>query len=397
MNLDSLSKLEAFYQWFPPSSDSMRSPEVSVVMSTYNHADFVKQAIESVLCQKGVDFEFLIADDGSTDRTREIVASINDERITFFPHEKNRGACAVINELIEHASGKFIALINSDDYWTTDKLVYQVQFMRDNLDIGACFGRVRFVDKSGISIDKSSLPFGRVFDQQNRSQGQWLRRFFDFGNCICHPTMLIRKSCYTELGMYNNRLRQLPDFDMWIRLVKRYQIYISDRELINFRVLPGENASSDTAPNSIRTMNEHLLIAENFFENITNFQLVEGFSDLLVFKDLPSDEHLEIEKAKLFFVENKLLEKPYKIVGLLNIYKILNDKKYRDLMLKSYGMDDLWFQQRMSEVDVLRRKKKKKFRVKTEINRFVNFFRGRKVFLSTLAIGAIITIYLLTT
>ncbi len=378
----------------------MRLPTVSVVMATYNHAPFVKQAIESVLEQEGVDFEFLIADDGSADQTREVVASINDERIRFSPNERNRGACVVLNELIEHASGEFVALINSDDYWTTpDKLAYQVRLMRDKPDVGACFGRARFIDKNGNNIDKSSLPFGNVFDQQNRSQGQWLRQFFDLGNCICHPTMLIRKSCYAELGMYNNRLRQLPDFDMWIRLVKRYQIFISDRELVNFRILPGENASSDIAPNSIRTINEHLLIAGNFFENITRRQLIEGFSDQLVFKDLPSNEHFEIEKVRLFFLENKLLKKPYKIVGLLSMYKILNDKKYHDLMLKSYGIDDLWFQQCMGEIDVLRpKKKKKRFRIKTGISHFVSFF-GRKK-LSSMAVFAVATtttIYLLTT
>ena len=95
----------------------MKSPTISVIMATYNHADFVAQAIDSVLSQRGVDFEFLIADDGSVDLTREVVASIHDERIRFFPNEVNRGACVVTNELIQCASGEFIALINSDDYW----------------------------------------------------------------------------------------------------------------------------------------------------------------------------------------------------------------------------------------------------------------------------------------
>ena len=85
----------------------MNAPTVSVIMATYNHADFVAQSIQSVLLQRNVDFEFLIADDGSVDRTREVVASIHDKRIRFFPNEVNRGACVVTNELIGRASGEF--------------------------------------------------------------------------------------------------------------------------------------------------------------------------------------------------------------------------------------------------------------------------------------------------
>lgn len=333
----------------------MKSPIVSVIMATYNHADFVKQAVDSVLAQQGVDFEFLIADDGSSDRTRDVVASIEDPRVRFFPNTVNRGACVVTNELIERASGEFIALINSDDYWTAaDKLSFQVQIMRANPGIGACFGRARFVDKEGAEIDKALLTFGAVFDQENRSQGQWLRRFFDHGNCICHPTMLIRKSCYRELGMYNNRLRQLPDFEAWIRLVKRYDIHISDRELISFRILPGENASSQVPKNAIRTINEHYLIATNFFDDVSRDQLIDGFADLLVVKDIPTEEHLAIEKTLLFFNENKWLGKPYKLVGLLAMQNLLNSPKHHNLLASTYGVDDRWFQQQMGDIDVLR-------------------------------------------
>lgn len=335
----------------------MSNPTISVIMATYNHAPFVAQAIDSVLKQVGVDFEFLIADDGSQDNTREVVASIQDPRIRFYPNEVNRGACVVTNELIERASGEFIALINSDDYWIgPDKLAYQLQVLRDKLELGACFGRARFVDRAGKEISKSSMPFGTVFDQENRSQGAWLRRFVDLGNCICHPTMLIRRSCYSELGMYSNRLRQLPDFDMWVRLVKRYPIHVSENELINFRVLPGENAASQTPNNSIRTINEHFLIAERFFIDFRLDVFLDAFGDLVKYRGEMTEVHFEIEKSLLYFYPNQWLGRAYKMIGILAINRLLESDLHREVMARDYGIDDRWFHREMGELDVLRPK-----------------------------------------
>lgn len=333
----------------------MRTPTVSIVMATYNHANFVAETIRSVLAQTGVDFEFLIADDGSSDSTRDVVATFQDERIKFFPSEVNQGACVVTNALITKASGEFIALINSDDFWIDqDKLSFQVQFMRENPKIGACFGRAQFVDREGKKIDKTAIPWGGVFDQPNRTQGAWLRQFFDLGNCICHPTMLIRKVCFEQLGFYNNRLRQLPDMDMWIRLVKHYPIHIFDKELICFRVMPGENASSQTVENSIRTINEHYLIAENFFVDVTSEQLLDGFSDMLKNKDIPSEIHLDIEKALLLMKYNQWLGKPYQMIGILKLNTLLNSPPHAKVMFEDYALDDRWFQKELGEIDVLR-------------------------------------------
>ena len=335
----------------------IKNPTISVIMATYNHAPFVAQAIESVLCQTGVDFEFLIADDGSKDTTRDVVSSIQDSRIRFWPNDVNRGACIVTNELIEHASGEFIALINSDDYWNgTDKLASQLKILRDNPELGACFGRANFVDREGNKILKETMPFGTVFDQNNRSQGAWLRRFFELGNCICHPTMLIRKSCYSELGMYSNRLRQLPDLEMWIRLVKKYPIYILDKELINFRILPGENAASQTPVNSIRTINEHYLIAVNFFNDINREIFFDGFGDLLKYKGEISSVHLDIEKCLLFFLSYKCLGRAYKMIGVISMNNLLSSQIHRTVLARDYGIDDRWFHDQMGDLDVLRPK-----------------------------------------
>lgn len=323
----------------------MKSPTVSVIMATYNHAEFVKQTIESVLAQQDIDFEFLIADDGSADHTREVVASIKDARIQFFPNEINRGACIVTNELIERSSGEFIALINSDDYWPdSDKLAYQVRILRDKPNVAACFGRARFVDRNGNAIDKASIPSGTVFDQENRSQGQWLRHFFDLGNCICHPTMLIRKSCYDELGMYDNRLRQLPDFDMWIRLLKKHDIFISQRELVAFRKLPGQNASDGTTENMKRIFNESYFILRDFFDDIPSNVFREGFEDLFIKKSPLTQDFLEIEKAFLYLTDNRWAFHIYNLIGLEKIHFLLGRQPYKTVMATEYKFDDRSFQ-----------------------------------------------------
>ncbi|ANF87590.1 glycosyl transferase [Pseudomonas antarctica] len=335
----------------------MSSPLISVIMATFNHASYVKEAIASVLKQRGVELEFLIADDGSTDGTREVVESIVDPRIRFFPHQENRGACAVTNELIARSKGQFIALINSDDYWCDDdKLAYQLQILLENPQLGATFGRARFIDKHGDVISKNRLTYGAVFDQQNRSQGEWLRFFFEQGNCICHPTVLIRRECYDEVGVYDNNLRQLPDFDMWVRLVKKFQIHISERELISFRVLPGQSASSHTVANAVRTMNEHYLIATSFFRNVGAQALKDGFSDLLRYPDVPGDMHLDIEKALLFFVPNRALGKAYEMVGILELNRLLSLDGHREVLARDYKIDAGWYHRKMQDVDVLRPK-----------------------------------------
>jgi glycosyltransferase involved in cell wall biosynthesis len=328
-------------------------PEVSVIMASYNHAPFVAEAIQSVLSQGGVNFEFLIADDGSKDETREIIAAHDDHRITFFPNEVNRGACMVTNDLISRVSGKYIALINSDDAWLPGKLLRQLNFLEANPGTAAHFGRATFIDREGGAIDPKTLPYGAVFEQENRSGGLWLRRFFAHANCLCHPTIMVRREAYDQLGPFNNRLRQLPDYDMWIRMVRRYEIHVSEESLINFRVLPGENASGPTRTNAVRTLNEHFLIAQTFFDGVSREKLIEGFHDILVIPEIPSPVHLEIEKMLLFLHANQWLWRPYKMVGLSKANDLLSDPEARAILEMDYGVSDHWFHAQMASVDVM--------------------------------------------
>jgi len=322
------------------------TPKVSVVMATYNHAPFVAQSIQSVLDQHFADFEFLISDDGSIDRTSDVVRSFSDRRLRFEPNTFNRGACAVTNELIQRASGEYVAVMNSDDCWAPDKLALQLEFLERHPGHAAHFTGTVFIDKAGAEIAPEATGLGDVFRQPNRSRGQWLRRFFDGGNCLCHPSILIRRRCYAELGLYDNRYRQLPDFDMWIRLLKRYPIHVSDRRLVFFRVMPGENVSSQTEANLVRAANEHYLIACSFFDGMERTVLVEGFADLMVLKDPPSPEHCRIEQALLYLAPNRSFGRIHAAIGLRALFDLLQSPPHRRIMIDDYGIDDLEFQRR---------------------------------------------------
>ena len=97
-------------------------PKVSVIMASYNHEKYVGQAVQSVLDQTYQDFELVIADDGSTDRTAAEVAKFADPRIKFFPFSQNRGQFVTTNHCLRQATGEYIAVLNSDDAFLPTKL-----------------------------------------------------------------------------------------------------------------------------------------------------------------------------------------------------------------------------------------------------------------------------------
>ena len=130
----------------------MAIPKISVIMPAYNHESFVATAIDSVLTQTFRDYEFLIADDGSDDGTVYRIRQFSDPRIHFWSRSQNHGASAVVNELIRRAQGNYVAIINSDDAWTPDKLAFQFDFLERENDYAAVFGQTTFIDVAGKVI-----------------------------------------------------------------------------------------------------------------------------------------------------------------------------------------------------------------------------------------------------
>lgn len=272
------------------------SPLISVLMPSYNHAAFILDAINSILNQSYRNLQLIIVDDASADETVDAVKKIKDDRIVLTVLSENVGACQAMNIGLSMCDGDFIAVCNSDDVWHKTKLEQQLKVFSSGLDVGAVFSDVEWIDETGKYIESDALPiFEGVFKQRNRSRRQWIRDLLEHGNQLCHPSVLIKREVYTTVGLYNNYYRQLPDLDMWIRVLQHYDIFIMPEKLVNFRI--HENNTSKPSPTSSnRAINEHRLILANLMRHITaeDFYRTFGLHNKPSIKNRPV---LEVEKA----------------------------------------------------------------------------------------------------
>ncbi|MEO6117007.1 MAG: glycosyltransferase [Pseudolysinimonas sp.] len=332
--------------WTPPIPriDGGRIPRVSVVMASYNHARWIEESIASVLDQTMSDLELIIVDDASTDRTLEIAARFDDPRIRLYHLEHNHGGAGALNFAIQQTQAEFIAVINSDDAWEPHKLARQLEVIDDQPELGAVFTAARLVDEKSAPLRPAFIPsWHRIFSQPDRSQAQWLRFFFEKGNALCHPSVLIRREVYTRLGLYDNRMRQIPDLDQWIRLVKHWPIRVlGDEDLVRFRVLTTQqNASAVNPTNVVRGMNEHLAIAERFFDDCSDDMLTEAFGDVMIDPHIRWPDQRECEIALLWWNLDCAMRDVNRTHAVAELRRLLGDENIALLLRSRYNINEL--------------------------------------------------------
>lgn len=232
-------------------------------MPSYNHVAFVGEAIQSILDQSFQDFDIVVTDDGSRDGTPDIIAKFSDPRIKLEVFSENRGGVIAGNSALRRASGKYIARLNSDDFFLPDKLEKQVSFLEANPDIAAVFGLPRLIDEGGKPFADGYQEFTFPFPHPRPSREEWLRFFFLKGNCLCFPTVLIRRSIFDEIGLLDPRLANLPDLDMWVRLCMKHDIYVMQTELTAFRKHK-RNMGAPRPELTLRTAFEYFQILKHY-------------------------------------------------------------------------------------------------------------------------------------
>ena len=213
--------------------------------------------------QSFTDFEIVVTDDGSTDGTADVVRSFGDPRIRLSVFSENKGANIAMNDAIGRARGTYIAVLNSDDYYLPEKLQKQVEALDARPDLAAVFALPSIVNESGEALPDH--PTASVFKAKSQSRHEWLRHFFFHGNALCHPTLMIRRKCYSEVGGYDDRLFQFPDFDMWVRLCSACEIDVMPEQMTAFRIMENEANASGARPEvHVRTMWEFGRILQHF-------------------------------------------------------------------------------------------------------------------------------------
>ncbi len=273
-------------------------PKVSVLIPCYQHEAYIIDTLQSVLAQTMPDFEILIADDSSKDGSAVRIQSVEDERIHSYFFVKNQGTVRTLNFLLKKARGEYIATLGSDDLFHPEKLERQCAVLDAEPQIGAVFSWVDMVDECGELYVPGESSFAEVFSEPNRSQAEWIRRFYEAGNRLCHSSALVRKSVYDALGNYDIVYRQLHDLEYWTRIICMTAIRVLPERLTVYR--RERNAviavSSPTEQNNLRLANETYLMFREFFERMPTELFKEAFQDRLHFQDFEDSNAVTIEK-----------------------------------------------------------------------------------------------------
>jgi len=188
----------------------MTVPLISVLMPVYNAERYVAQAIESVLNQTFGNFELLIVDDGSTDRSLKILQqyAAQDQRIQL-SSRTNTGYVTALNQMLQAAQGEFIARMDADDIALPDRFEQQVYFLKDHPEVVCVGGWFQLIDHRGRFLTTLEIATDDQTIQQAALAGH---------GSICHPTAMIRRSAMLQIGGYDENLMPAEDVDLWLKL-----------------------------------------------------------------------------------------------------------------------------------------------------------------------------------
>ena len=203
----------------------MSYPKISVLMAVKDGLPFLKDALDSILSQSLPDFEFLVIDDGSTDRSREVIEGVGDPRIRLLINDRNMGLTRSLNLGLKQARGEYLARQDADDISLPGRLAKQADYLDQNPCVGLVAGSVEYMDSQGRT---------ELVDSRELSSGI-LGWHLLFGNEIPHSGVMFRTNAVSDLGGYDESLPFAQDYDLWSRLSGRAGLVRLAQVLLRYR------------------------------------------------------------------------------------------------------------------------------------------------------------------
>lgn len=211
-------------------------PLVTIGAINYNNGLYVIETLESIKAQTYQNVELIIVDDCSTDNSVTLIADWlvkYNKPVKFIQHPKNLGVCATCNDVLKNATGQYISIIATDDLMMPEKIEMQVNILgHSTKDVGAVYSDAYLINED------SSKRYGwfiqRYKNFKELPSGNLYNTLME-GNFLPAMALLIKKQCYDEIGFFDKNLI-CEDFDMWLRLSKKYKFIFSDYVSVKYRV-----------------------------------------------------------------------------------------------------------------------------------------------------------------
>jgi glycosyltransferase involved in cell wall biosynthesis len=202
-------------------------PRVTVVMAVYNAAQFLEEAVASVLSQSWRDFELIVVDDASTDGSAAVLDRFDDPRIRVIRHSSNQGASSSRNDALAAAQGEYIAIMDADDVCAPNRLARQVEYLNTH----AAVGLVGCAVYDNIDVAGSVLYTSRLPEDNKAIQQAIMARW-----CFLHSSIMFRRSLCEAAGGYRSAFEPAEDHDFVLRLLERTQAHNLGEPLVTYRL-----------------------------------------------------------------------------------------------------------------------------------------------------------------
>lgn len=238
--------------------------KISVIIPTFNRANMIRKALESVLMQKNVTTEIIVVDDGSTDNTDFLIKN-QFKTVKYFKQE-HRGVSAARNLGIMNATGTYVALLDSDDQWELCKLTKQLNFLIKNPNYNLVHCSEKWY-RAGLEVRQKKYHDRGPKDLFKRS----LRR------CLISPSsVLIRKALFKHVGFFDETLPACEDYDLWLRILVREEIgYINETLVLKFGGHPDQLSKKIRYLDLFRLKSLLKLLETGFLSNTQLLQIRE--------------------------------------------------------------------------------------------------------------------------